>query len=95
MHVAEELKFSITVRHGFQDYTYKVERTVWALGVERFVLHYKSGKIELENNRPILVRKGLKHRKPTWKETTGIIPNPAFLELVTHAIDAWLEKNGK
>jgi hypothetical protein len=87
-------KFTISIRYGSRDYTFKVQMLVYALGVERFQVIARNKTLVLESNRPVFRRKGLKHRKPEWTLIAGEVSNSGFLELIQTAIYDWVEANG-
>jgi hypothetical protein len=84
--------FYIAIRRGSKDYKYKIEQISAGLGVERYKLTAANKILVLENNRPIFIRKGLKHRKPDWKLVQGEINNPSFLNDITDAINRHIEQ---
>lgn len=86
-------KFQIKVRYGSRDYKYNVEMISYALGSERFKLIARNKTLILQSNRPVLRRKGLKHRKPDWSLESGEMANSKFLEELQEAIYNHVEKN--
>jgi len=50
--------------------------------------------IVLQSNRPMLLNKGLRHRKVYWKLKEGVVHNPYVLDLIIKNVEDYLRVYG-
>lgn len=58
---------------------------------EMYKVTGSNGEITIESNRPLFRGKGLKHRVPNWKQTTGKTVSEKVLGLIGNAIGTYIE----
>jgi len=84
--------FYIQIRFSTSTVRLLVEQISLALGFERFQVTAKNGTLIFESNRPVLRRKGLKHRRPDLKLVHGKLAHSTVEEDIREAILAHIEK---
>ncbi|MFZ1529456.1 MAG: hypothetical protein WAT19_11920 [Ferruginibacter sp.] len=65
------MKFSVPIKTGNEIHWYWVVKLPLNNGKERFKVTCHGLSFELENNRLLLRKKGLRHRSPTWQVYGG------------------------
>ena len=60
-------------------------------GMERIRVSGKNRSIILQNNRPLLEAKGLKHKRIEWKLKEGSLNNAHVLEIIINSVEAYIK----
>ena len=77
----------ITAMYNYQQQHYWLEQLPSAKDRERWKVIGKNGFLILSNNRPLIIRKKLKHWKPEWQQEGTEMTNKAFIKALCEAID--------
>lgn len=85
--------FTITITHEKKEYTLLVRRTETGDSFESYEVTANSRRFVFRCNWPVLRRRNLKHRLPTWQLIEGVIPYRNFYELITKAIEQYVKNN--
>ena len=85
------MEFKIEIRHEYKILRYIVVRQNATPRTEQFKIIAKNRTVILESNRPFLLSKGLKHRKPDWKIIEGDLGYASVTNLLINAILKKLE----
>lgn len=70
--------YQLVVIHNRTRYRIRVEQLPADESFEYYRITGRNRSVVYKNNRPVLQRHNLKHRKPTWKIHEGNIWNAAF-----------------
>lgn len=79
--------FNLTIQHAAYTYSFQVERTKEDQAFEQFRLSASGRVVVVQSNRPMLQRRGLKHKPITWKVVEGQVKDTKALEKVYKAIE--------
>ena len=81
------MQFSITIKFERRNIRLIVEKVAQTETTERYKVIARNQSFVLQNNRPVLVAKGLKYFPITWKVVQGGYNHPHILEQITKAIE--------
>lgn len=81
----EPFWINVTIEYGKQG-RYLVEYKKVSVREEHFTIKGRNGQLVFSSNRPVLLKKGLKHWKPEYKLIEGRISNIAALDKMVDAI---------
>jgi hypothetical protein len=85
--------FYIVIVHDRKRIRLKVEKIEEINGFEKFRVSARNKTFIFQTNRPLLLSKGLKHRKVDWKITEGgSLHNSSITASITNAIETNLIK---
>lgn len=87
------MKFWITIQHDRKTYNYEVEQIEKTASIEKYRVNGRNGSVVFQNNRPVFIKRNLKHRRPDWKMVEGEIRYRSFAELIVDAINNYLKNN--
>ena len=87
--------FSIQVRYRSYRIRLQVRQLTVGIGVEEFEVLARNGSIVFQSNRPMLIRKGLKKRKPDVTLKKGELKDPRLVEDISQAIVNHIFSGGK
>lgn len=86
------MTFPISIKHQGKTIRLQVERIERTNDTETFHLIARNKSFKLRGNKPLLVAKGLKYRKPNWKVIDGDFSrSSSLLEQIIKAIEKRLE----
>lgn len=60
---------------------------------ERIKVSGRNRSIVIQSNRPLLLSKGLKHRRIDWKVIEGELNSPSVRELIFEEVERYLKSN--
>lgn len=76
------MQFVIKVLHDRKTITLIAERIFQSEQVEKYKIAGRNRFIVLQTNRPVFVKRGLKHRTPEWKLIEGTMQYKSLLEVI-------------
>jgi hypothetical protein len=86
------MNFFISIKFGGKNIRLKVEKIESTIETETFYIIARNKSFKLRGNKPLLIAKGLKHRKPNWKVIDGDFSRSStILELIIKAIESKLK----
>lgn len=81
------VKFGIVIKYERLNLRLQVERLSVTSRVEQYRVTARNQSFVLENNRPLFLNKGLKHRPCSWKVVEGGYDRKPILDLITKEIE--------
>jgi hypothetical protein len=81
------MQFSISIKHERKNIRLAVEKLAQTETTEKYKVIAKNQSFILQNNRPVIVAKGLKHFPITWKVVEGGYHQQFILDLIIKAIE--------
>ena len=81
------MKFSITIKHDRKNIRLLVENISKTKTQEKYKVIARNQSFVLQNNRPLLIAKGLKHFPVKWKVIEGGYNHSSILEQITKEIE--------
>ena len=84
--------FYISIKFDRRNIRLKIEKIVTTNEVEKYKVIARNKSFVLQNNRPLLLNKGLKHRRINWKVVQGGYDKPFILEQIIKAIEEKFKK---
>ena len=81
------MKFNITIKHDRKNIRLIIEKVSETKTQERYKVNARNQSFVLQNNRPLIVSKGLKYFPITWKVVEGGYNHPYILEQITKEIE--------
>jgi hypothetical protein len=88
------MTFQITINYYKKVFRYTVEQVHLDDRTERYKIIAKNAVIEIVSNRPFYRNRNLKHRSD-WKQIEGKCVSDHVLQLISEAIQKYLEKEGE
>ena len=86
------MDFFILIKFGGKNIRLKVVKTEFTNNTETFQVIARNKTFKLRGNKPLLINKGLKYRKPNWKVIDGDFRRSSFLlEKIIKAIESKLK----
>lgn len=83
----------ITVLYNYHPQQYRIEQLPTLNDRERWKVSGKNGFLILSNNRPVLIRKNLKHWKPDWQTDGKGLESKVFTKALYEAIEEAVNAN--
>ena len=87
------MQFNITIKYDLKAIRLVVEKIAGTKTIEKYKVKASNQSFVLQNNRPMIIGKGLKYFPVTWKVVEGGYHQPFILEQITKAIEAKLKSN--
>lgn len=87
------MRFGIVIRVDGRTIRLQVERVYLSEQIERFDVKARNKTLTIQSNRPLLISKGIKHRKPDYKLIVGDIKSSGALEKIIEAIHSYLRND--
>lgn len=81
------MTFTITITFERKPIRLVIERISQTKTQEKYKVIARNQSFVLQNNRPLIVSKGLKHFPIKWKVIVGAVNNSHILEQITKAIE--------
>jgi len=81
------MTFAITIKHDRKNIRLLVEKVSETKTQEKYKVIARNQTFVLQNNRPLLIAKGLKHFPVKWKVIEGGYNHSSILEQITKAIE--------
>jgi hypothetical protein len=86
------VKFGIVIKIDRRPIRLQVERIVASPLIEQFKITARNKTLTIQSNRPLLRGKGIKHRKPNYKITTGGLVSSGVKDAIINAIHAYMTR---
>ena len=81
------MTFTIIIKHDRKNIRLLVEKVSETKTQEKYKVIARNQSFVLQNNRPLLIAKGLKHFPVKWKVIEGGYNHSSILEQITKAIE--------
>jgi hypothetical protein len=81
------MQFNISIKYDRKSIRLKVEKLAQTETTEKYKVIAKNQSFVLQNNRPVIIAKGLKYFPLTWKVVEGGYHHPHILEQIIKAIE--------
>jgi hypothetical protein len=81
------MQFSISIKHERKSIRLVVEKLAQTETTEKYKVIAKNQSFILQNNRPVIIAKGLKNFPITWKVVEGGYHQQFILDLIIKAIE--------
>jgi hypothetical protein len=81
------MNFGITIKHDRKNIRLLVEKVSETNTQEKYKVIERNQSFVLQNNRPLLIAKGLKYFPVKWKVVEGGYNHSSILEQITKAIE--------
>lgn len=86
------MKFGIFIKYERRNIRLEVEQIAITKRNEQYRITARNQYFILENNRPLFLNKGLKHRPCNWRVIQGGYDRKYVLELITKKIEIYLRE---
>lgn len=87
------MEWYFNIRFDQRDIHLKAEWVYQSTQIERIEVIGKNRTILLQNNRPLLISKGLKSKRIDWKLVEGEMHNSHLLQSIIHKLEKYLKTN--
>ncbi|MCB9056735.1 MAG: hypothetical protein H6549_12840 [Chitinophagales bacterium] len=87
------MKFGIVIQVDGKLKRLRVERIYHSDQIEKYIVVARNKTLTFRSNRPLLRKKGLKHRRPDWKLVDGQIHNRYVLEIIVEELQKYLNRH--
>lgn len=85
------MQFSISIKHERKTIRLQVEKIAETETTEKFRVTAKNQSFVLQNNRPVIIARGLKYFPLTWKVVEGGYHQQYILDLIVKQIEKKLQ----
>ena len=86
------MKFGIVIKVDRRPIRLQVERIFASPLIEKFLITARNKTITLQSNRPLLLGKGIKHRKPDYKIIVGVMISSGTEKAIVDSLHSYITK---
>ena len=87
------MQFNITITYDRKKITLIIERIAATKIIGKYKVTARNQSFVLQNNRPLIISKGLKYFPVTWKVIQGGYHQPFILQQITKAIEKKIKQD--